>query len=63
MYYYGRGRSYIYKLIVKQFIDSLGLNFDELSDECYTSMCNELVELSDEELINQLGRIYEISLK
>ena len=61
--YYGSGRCYIYKLIVKQYINSLGFNFDELSDECYSSMCNELVNLSDEELINQLGRIYEISLK
>ena len=61
--YYGSGRSYIYYIIVKHYIDSLGFNFDELSDECYSSMCNELVKLSDEELINQLGRIYEISLK
>ena len=61
--YYGYGRCYIYKLIIKQYIDSLGFNFDELSDECYTSMCNELIDLSDEELINKLGKIYEISLK
>ena len=63
MYYYGRGRSYIYKLIVKQYIDLLGFNFDELSDESYSSMCNELIDLSDEELISKLGKIYEISLK
>ena len=61
--YYGSGRSYIYYIIVKHYIDSRGFNFDELSDECYLSMCNELIDLSDEELINQLGRIYEISLK
>ena len=61
--YYESGRCYIYNLIVKQYIDSLGFNFDELSDECYLSMCNELNDLSDEELINNLGRIYEISLK
>ena len=63
MYYYERGRCYIYKLIVKQFIDSLGLNFDELSDECYSSLCNELIDISDEELIYRLGKIYETSLK
>ena len=61
--YYGSGRSYIYYIIVKHYIDSRGFNFDELSDDCYLSMCNELIDLSDEELINQLGRIYEISLK
>ena len=61
--YYESGRQYIYDLIVKEYIELEGFNFDELSDECYSSMCNELVELSDEELINQLGRIYEISLK
>ena len=61
--YYGSGRSYIYYIIVKHYIDSLGYNFDELSDDCYLTMCNELIDLSDEELINQLGRIYEISLK
>ena len=61
--YYGSGRSYIYYIIVKHYIDSRGYNFDELSDDCYLSMCNELIDLSDEELINQLGRIYEISLK
>ena len=61
--YYVRGRCYIYKLIVKHYIDSLGFNFDELSDECYTSMCNELIDLSDEELISKLGKIYEKSLK
>ena len=61
--YYGSGRCYIYKLIVKQYIDLLGFNFDELSDESYSSMCNELIDLSDEELIIQLGKIYEISLK
>ena len=61
--YYGSGRSYIYYIIVKHYIVSRGFNFDELSDECYLSMCNELIDLSDEELINQLGKIYEISLK
>ena len=61
--YYESGRCYIYKLIVKQYIELQGFNFDDLSDECYSSMCNELVDLSDEDLINQLGRIYEISLK
>ena len=61
--YYESGRCHIYNLIVKQYIELQGFNFDELSDDCYSSMCNELVELSDEELINQLGRIYEISLK
>ena len=61
--YYRSGRSYIYYIIVKHYIDSRGFNFDELSDEYYLSMCNELIDLSDEELINQLGRIYEASLK
>ena len=61
--YYESGRSYIYDLIVKLYIDSLGFNFDELTDECYSSMCNELIDLSDEELIYQLGKLYEISLK
>ena len=61
--YYESGRRYIYNLIVKQYIKLQGFNFDDLSDECYSSMCNELVNLSDEDLINQLGRIYEISLK
>ena len=61
--YYGCGRCYIYYLIVKHYIDSLGYNFDDLSDECYSSMCNELIDLSDEDLINELGKIYEISLK
>ena len=61
--YYESGRSYIYYIIVKHYIDSRGYNFDELTDDCYLSMCNELIDLSDEELINQLGRIYEISLK
>ena len=61
--YYESGRCYIYNLIVKYYIELQGFNFDELSDECYSSMCNELVDLTDEELINQLGRIYEISLK
>ena len=61
--YYGSGRCYIYKLIIKQYIDCLGFNFDELSDECYSSMCNELIDLSDEELIIKLGKIYEKSLK
>ena len=61
--YYESGRCYIYYLIVKQYIDSLGFNFDDLSNECYSSMCNELVDLPDEDLINKLGKIYEISLK
>ena len=61
--YYESGRCHIYNLIVKRYIELQGFNFDELSDECYSSMCNELVDLSDEDLINQLGRIYEISLK
>ena len=61
--YYESGRQYIYNLIVKQYIELEGFNFDEVSDKCYSSMCNELVDLTDEELINQLGRIYEISLK
>ena len=61
--YYESGRQYIYNLIVNQYIELQGFNFDDLSDECYTSMCNELLDLSDEDLINQLGRLYEISLK
>ena len=61
--YYESGRAYIYKLIVKYYIELEGYNFDDISDECYSSMCNELVELTDNQLINQLGRIYEISLK
>ena len=61
--YYESGRCYIYNLIVKHYIELQGFNFDELTDKCYSSMCNELVYLSDEELINQLGRIYEIILK
>ena len=61
--YYESGRQYIYNLIVKQYIELQGFNFDDLSDKCYSTMCNELVNLSDGELINQLGRIYEISLK
>ena len=61
--YYGSGRCYIYKLIIKQYMDWIGFNFDELSDKCYSSMCNELIDLSDEELISKLGKIYEISLK
>lgn len=61
--YYESGRCYIYNLIVKQYIEMQGFNIDELSDEYYSSLCNELVGLSDEEIINQLGRIYEISLK
>ena len=63
MHYYESGRLLIYNLIVKQFIDSLGLNFDKLSDECYSSLCNELIDISDEELIYRLGKIYETSLK
>ena len=61
--YYESGRQYIYNLIVNQYIELQGFNFDDLSDECYSSMCNELVDLSDEDLINQLGKIYEKSLK
>ena len=61
--YYESGRQYIYNLIVKQYIELQGFNIDELSYECYSSLCHELFNLSDEELINQLGRIYEISLK
>ena len=61
--YYESGRQYIYNLIVKQYIELEGFNFDEVSDKCYSSMCNELVDLTEEELINLLGRIYEISLK
>ena len=61
--YYESGRCYIYNLIVNQYIELQCFNFDDLSDDCYLSMCNELVNLSDKELINQLGRIYEISLK
>lgn len=61
--YYESGRQYIYDSIVKYYVELQGFNFNELSDECYSEMCNKLVELSDEELINQLGRIYEISLK
>ena len=61
--YYESGRQYIYNLIVKQYIELQGFNIDDLSDECYSSMCNKLVNLTDEDLINQLGRIYEISLK
>lgn len=61
--YYETGRQYIYNLIVKYFAELQGFNFDEMSDECYEAMCNQLVELPDNELINQLGRIYEISLK
>ena len=61
--YYESGRQYIYNLIVKQYVKLQGYNFDELSDKTYSRMCNILVELTDKELINQLGRIYEISLK
>ena len=61
--YYGIGRCYIYKLIVKHYVESLGFNLDILTDECYSSMCNELNDLSDEELIYRLGKIYETSLK
>ena len=61
--YYESGRQFIYKLIVKQYVELQGYNFEELSDESYSEMCNMLVDLTDEELINQLGRIYEISLK
>ena len=45
---------------VAEWIDDVIYN---LSDECYSSMCNELIDLSDEELISKLGKIYEISLK
>ena len=61
--YYESGRQYIYNLIVKKYVELQGYNFDDLSDKSYSAMCNILVELSDKELINQLGRIYEISLK
>lgn len=61
--YYESGRQFIYNLIVKQYVELQGYNFDELTDESYSAMCNMLVELSDKELISQLGRIYEISLK
>ena len=61
--YYESGRRYIYNLIIKHYIELQGFNFDDLSDDCYSSMCNELVDLSDDDLINQLGKIYEISLK
>ena len=61
--YYESGRCYIYNLIVKEYVELEGYNFDELSDKSYSAMCNMLVELSDEELINKLGEIYEISLK
>ena len=61
--YYESGRQRIYNLIVKQYVKLQGYNFDELSNKSYSTMCNILNELSDKELINQLGRIYEISLK
>ena len=61
--YYESGRVYIYNLIVKYYVELQGYNFDDISDDCYSTMCNELVELSDNQLINQLGKIYEISLK
>ena len=61
--YYESGRQYIYNLIVKQYVELQGYNFDELSDKTYSALCNMLVELSDEELIKRLGEIYEISLK
>ena len=61
--YYESGRQYIYNLIVKQYVELQGYNFDELSDKNYSALCNMLVELSDEELIKRLGEIYEISLK
>lgn len=61
--YYESGRSYIYNIIVKCYIELRGFNFDNITDELYSALCNELVELSDKELINQLGKIYEISLK
>ena len=61
--YYESGRSYIYNIIVKCYIELQGFNFDNITDELYSALCNELVELSDKELINQLGKIYEISLK
>ena len=60
---YESGRHFIYNLIVKKYVELQGYNFEELSDEIYSEMCNMLVDLTDEELINQLGRIYEISLK
>lgn len=56
-------RSYIYNIIVKCCIELQDYNFDDISDECYSTLCDELVELSDNELINQSSRIYEISLK
>ena len=61
--YYESGRCYIYNLIVKQYIEMQGSNFDEISDECYSSLCNELINLSDKDLINHLGIIYELILK
>ena len=61
--YYESGRCYIYNLIVKSYLELQGYNFDNISDEFYSAMCNELVELSDKELINQLRKIYEINLK
>ena len=61
--YHESGRCYIYNLIVKQYVEMQGFNFDDLSDECYSSMCNKLVNLSDAELINQLGKFYELTLK
>ena len=61
--YYESGRYYIYNIIVKCYIELRGFNFDNITDELYSALCNELVELSDKELINQLGKIYEISLK
>ena len=51
MYYYGRGRSYIYKLIVKQYIDLVGFNFDELSDDTSSELMNILYRIQDNLLL------------
>ena len=61
--YYEIGREIIYNEIIKQYIQAHLFKLYELSDDTYSLMRNELVNLSDNELITQLGRINEISSK
>ena len=61
--YYEIGREIIYSEIIKQYIQAHLFKLNELSDATYSLMRNELVNLSDNELITQLGRINEISSK
>ena len=60
---YESKKIHIYNLIVKGCSELQSYNFDDISDECYSTLCDELVILSDNELINQSSRIYEITLK